>query len=150
MSTFQKIFLYVFFLQLNLNKVEFLGLIPNDKLIEYYNDAKIVVVPSRWPEPHARVIVEAMLRGCTVVASKPGGSEELILHKKNGLLFHSRDIKELVTFLNFLLRHPQESSKMSQLAALGIRRKYQLGSVIVAHEQFYHQIISNYENNRQV
>ena len=43
-----------------------------------YDLAKLVLVPSQWPEPFGRVNAEALLRGIPVLASRVGGIPEIV------------------------------------------------------------------------
>jgi glycosyltransferase involved in cell wall biosynthesis len=45
---------------------------------ELMRRSKIVVVPSRWPEPFGRVLVEAMASGIPALASATGGLAEIL------------------------------------------------------------------------
>lgn len=67
-------------------KISVVGAVAHEKTASYYQQAKIVVVPSLWPEPCGRVIIEAMAHGCIVVGTKQGGTPELIQHGKTGYL----------------------------------------------------------------
>jgi glycosyltransferase involved in cell wall biosynthesis len=56
--------------------VHFLGHITNTP--ELYQAADVVVVPSKWPDPCPRVVIEAMSSGTPVVASRVGGIPEVV------------------------------------------------------------------------
>ena len=67
------------------DSVEFIDQIPQDKLINYYQQSALCVVPSLW-ENHPYVILEAMASGKPVIASNVGGIPEIIEDKINGIL----------------------------------------------------------------
>lgn len=46
-----------------------------------YALAKLVIVPSQWPEPFGRVNAEAVLRGIPVLASRVGGIPEIVTNE---------------------------------------------------------------------
>lgn len=54
--------------------VEWLGFVPID---HFYSNVDVVVIPSIWPEPMPRVLIEAMARGIPVIVSDAGGSHEV-------------------------------------------------------------------------
>jgi glycosyltransferase involved in cell wall biosynthesis len=51
---------------------------PTDDMRRVYRDARIVLVPSRWPEAWGRVVSEAQLSGIPVLASLTGGLPESV------------------------------------------------------------------------
>jgi len=62
----------------------FLGQVPAD---EFYNQVDLVVVPSLWAEPLARVLFETMAHGLPLVSSATGGSPELVKNGETGYLY---------------------------------------------------------------
>jgi glycosyltransferase involved in cell wall biosynthesis len=66
-------------------ELEILTLINDEKLVELYNQAKLVLY-SPHLEPFGLVPLEAMACGTPVVAVKEGGVRETIVHNKTGLL----------------------------------------------------------------
>jgi glycosyltransferase involved in cell wall biosynthesis len=52
------------------------GKLETEKYDEVYKNISCVVVPSLWPEPWPYVVVEALLRGRLVIASRIGGIPE--------------------------------------------------------------------------
>lgn len=55
-----------------------LGALPHAEGLAQMRRAKVVVVPSQWPEPFGRVALEAMACGAAVVATDSGGLPEII------------------------------------------------------------------------
>jgi glycosyltransferase involved in cell wall biosynthesis len=52
------------------------GFLPNDEALAAMAEAAVVVLPSRWAEPFARVALEALACGAALVASPRGGIPE--------------------------------------------------------------------------
>jgi glycosyltransferase involved in cell wall biosynthesis len=80
-----------------------LGTMPNQDVLALYPLADVVVVPSVIPDALSRVIIEAMAAGRAIVASRVGGTPELILHEKTGLLVERSDPDGLALALRRLL-----------------------------------------------
>jgi glycosyltransferase involved in cell wall biosynthesis len=55
----------------------------------------VLLVPSIWPEPFARVVLEGMISGLVVVATPTGGTLEILADGQNGLLFAPQDPEDL-------------------------------------------------------
>lgn len=73
-------------------------------ITEIYRSLDIFVHCSLKPEPFGRVIVEALLCGCPVVASDQGGPTEVIESGRNGLLYPMGDQVALLKCVNRLIQ----------------------------------------------
>ena len=78
----------------------------------------VLVVPSVWPEPLARVIQEAMATGTVVVATAVGGSVEIVEEGVTGLLFPAGDAAALADRIERLCGEP---ALLASLAVAGRR-----------------------------
>jgi glycosyltransferase involved in cell wall biosynthesis len=81
--------------------------------ISYINALDIFVLPSER-EGFPRVILEAMLMGKPVIASKAAGSVELVIDKETGFLFHIGNTKELAESISTLLSSPELRREMGE------------------------------------
>ena len=59
-------------------RLSYTGWIPQDKVLNLYNQSSITVAPSLWEEPFGRSSLEAGSRGNAVIISKRGGLPETI------------------------------------------------------------------------
>ena len=80
-----------------------LGALPNRDVLALYPLADVVVVPSIVPDALSRVLIEAMAAGRAVVGTRVGGTPELIVHEKTGLLVERADPAGLSQALRRLL-----------------------------------------------
>jgi len=80
-----------------------LGSLPNREVLALYPLADVVVVPSVIPDALSRVILEAMSAGRPVVATRVGGTPELVLDGKTGVLVERGDAEGLAAALLTLL-----------------------------------------------
>lgn len=69
-------------------------------IVPIYRAADVVVVPSSWPEPFGRVVIEAMACGRPVIASRVGGIPEILTGELESLLFDPGDVEQLVQRLD--------------------------------------------------
>jgi glycosyltransferase involved in cell wall biosynthesis len=77
------------------------GVIPRPALPAELRRAHIHVVPSRWDEPFGLTTVEGMASGLAVIASRTGGTTEIVADA--GLLFERDDVDGLAAHLARLL-----------------------------------------------
>jgi glycosyltransferase involved in cell wall biosynthesis len=73
--------------------------------VPLYRAADVVAVPSHWPEPFGRVIVEAMACGRPVVASGVGGIPEILTGELKALLVPPADEAALAARLDAISGH---------------------------------------------
>jgi glycosyltransferase involved in cell wall biosynthesis len=66
-------------------RVRFVGWCGAEEMEERYAQARIVVVPSVWPEPFGLVGIEAMAAGRPVVGIDRGGIRDWLAHGETGL-----------------------------------------------------------------
>ena len=97
-------------------RVRFLGWTPNEELDAYYNAARIVVVPSRWPEPFGMVGLEAMMHGRPVVAFSVRGIPDWLENEVTGILVPEQDTTAFAAALDRLLTDHELATSMGQAA----------------------------------
>ena len=90
---------------------------PQSTLFALYGAAEVVVVSSVWPEPLSRVLIEAMDFGRAVVATRVGGSPELVRDDVTGLLVEPRDPEALARAVVALLRDAARRVRLGAAAA---------------------------------
>jgi len=101
------------------NRVDFLGWVRNEDLGHFYSKAKVVVVPSRWPEPFGMIGLEAMHHGRPVVAFDVGGIPDWLDHPETGILVPEQDVGAFGKALQKILG---ENRLAAKLGANGLRR----------------------------
>jgi glycosyltransferase involved in cell wall biosynthesis len=88
------------------DRVTFAGFVSHDAIDRLYAEARVVVVPSRWPEPFGMVGVEAAFHGRPVVAFEVGGIPDWLRHGEGGLLVPEGDVAGLSVALGRVLAEP--------------------------------------------
>ena len=108
-------FLYDLTRQLGLaERVVFHGWVAHGDLSGFYDDARIVTVPSRWPEPFGMVGVEAMLRRRPVVASRVGGIPDWLVDGETGTSVPCNDPQALADALDTLVEDTDLAIRMGE------------------------------------
>jgi glycosyltransferase involved in cell wall biosynthesis len=82
--------------------VSFLGWIPPEEMPGLLRKFDLLLLPSIWPEPFSRVVLEGMISGLVVVATPTGGTAEIVLDGENGLLFAPSDPEDLAQKILYL------------------------------------------------
>lgn len=86
----------------------------------YYALMDIFIMPSVLPEPLGNVIIEAMAMGVPVVASRGGGTSDLIEDGRSGFLVQPGNCAELADKLAYL---NQNTEKRREMGEAGRRRQ---------------------------
>lgn len=96
------------------DRVRFHGYVDHDRLPEFYEDARAVVVPSIWMENFPNVVIEALSMGRPVVGSDRGGIPELLGWGERGWVYDATDSEELAEVLIEAQDGPAEASKKGE------------------------------------
>lgn len=81
--------------------IDFLGHRSGDELTDIVRNSSYVIVPSEWYENNPMTIIESYSLGKPVIGAKIGGIPEIVINKKTGFLFESRNINELIDKVNY-------------------------------------------------
>lgn len=84
------------------HKVTFLGQMDSDKALSYINSCDIFVNPS-YTEGIPTSVIEAALCKKAIIATNVGGTNEIIIHNKSGILITPHSNKELADALMMLI-----------------------------------------------
>jgi glycosyltransferase involved in cell wall biosynthesis len=122
------------------DQVRFLGF-QND-LRGIYEAADVIVHTSVAPEPFGRVIVEGMLYGKPVVATRAGGAIEIVSDRKTGYLYEMGNHVELADVLNHLRSNKSETELIAERGQIDATNRFALDKVL---EQI-RKIVSNVFN----
>lgn len=98
------------------SRIEFAGWTGRERLLECYEAADIVVVPSVWPEPFGLVGIEAMAYGKPVVAFRSGAIPEWLAHGETGYLVDTGSVDGLRRRIGELLANPDLRHRMGGAA----------------------------------
>lgn len=94
--------------------LSFLGRVPLEEMPALMRAHDVLLVPSIWPEPFARVVLEGMISGMVVVATPAGGSAEIVRDGENGLLFPPGDSHALARCIVRLAEDPGLRRQLAQ------------------------------------
>jgi glycosyltransferase involved in cell wall biosynthesis len=126
-------------LQGSYKNIKFLGFQNPEK---YYQKSSILVMPSIWDEPFGRSTLEAMSYGLCVIGSKTGGTPELIIPCKTGLLFDPGNADDFEKKLNYLLENPEKIKLIGHNASDFIKKNYNYKEMIQNYKETYQETIA--------
>lgn len=116
--------------------VAFLGLVPKQEMPSLYRAHDVLVLPSLWPEPFARVILEGMACGLAIVATREGGTGEIILDGENGLMFTAGDVHDLADRIVMLHQDQAMRAAIGAAARQTIIQKFTEQATLDAMENY--------------
>ena len=110
------------------NNVKFLGGLTGREMIDYYNVADVFCLPSQ-SEGTPNVVIESLLCGTPVVASKVGGLPYIIEEGRNGFLVEPGSIlslkEKLLKGLNTEWNRMDLRNSISYLSPKNVLREYE-------------------------
>lgn len=89
-----------------------------------------LILPSEYDEPLARAIQEAMAMGLLVIGTTTGGSGELLVHHKTGLVFTAGDPASLAEQLLTACQHPMQASELARAGQLEVIHNYTIQNTV--------------------
>lgn len=98
------------------DSVHFLGWQSREELSALYAKARLLAVPSRWPEPFGMIGLEAMAMARPVAAFAVGGIPDWLVHGENGLLADEADVPGMAENIRILLEHPGKARARARRA----------------------------------
>lgn len=121
-------------------QVKFLGVKPRAELVQLYQQASIVAVPSVW-DNSPNVVYEAMACGAPVVASNVGGIPELVEHGVTGLLVPPSDANALTDALIAVLRDATQAQAMMRCAREKAVENFALEKILNQTLEHYQRVL---------
>lgn len=120
--------------------VTFLGRVPTDEMPGLLRRFDVLIVPSTWPEPFARIVLEGMVCGLAVVATPTGGTGEIIVNEENGLLFAPGDDEDLARQLATLAADPPLQQRLAEAGRQTVTGTFTIGKMMTEIESYLQEI----------
>jgi len=98
------------------------------QMLHLYRNCNCLVNPS-FCEGMPNAVMEAMACGLTVIATNVPGNNDVIVHMKNGILFESNNVHNLVDAIESIMRKPGLEKRLSGNARKWIKNKYDWSKV---------------------
>lgn len=122
------------------NWVSLLGWIPHEKMPQLMRQFDVLIMPSKWPEPFARIVLEGMVSGLIVIATPNGGTNEIVEDGENGLLFSSGDSEELANKIIILASDKMLRDRLQRNGRKTVIEGFTLTKMLDSYENYLRQI----------
>jgi glycosyltransferase involved in cell wall biosynthesis len=119
--------------------------VPHPTVMAMWERALFGVFPSKWPEPLATVVHEAMSRGRPAIGTTPGGHEDMIDDSESGFVVPAGDAAALSAAMAKLLGDDALRERMGREARERAKR-FTRDVVVPQLERFY---VETVERQRQ-
>ncbi|KKR22162.1 MAG: Glycosyl transferase group 1 [Candidatus Moranbacteria bacterium GW2011_GWA2_39_41] len=120
------------------NSVQFVGRVPRDETAPYYQEASLFVLPS-FNEGMSNAMLEALAAGLPIVATKTGGTDELVTEGQNGLVIEMGNVEDLAEKIEAIISNPELCAKMGQ-ASRKVAETMSWGQVAQQYFELYGKI----------
>jgi glycosyltransferase involved in cell wall biosynthesis len=95
-------------------RINFEGHVVHDQIGQYYKRAAVLVSSSVWNEPFGISLVEAMMHGVPVVATRVGGMTYTVDHGRTGFLVDPEDPTALAKAICEILGDRERARRMGE------------------------------------
>jgi glycosyltransferase involved in cell wall biosynthesis len=121
------------------DRIQFTGFCPN--ILPLLLSVDVVAHCSTSPEPFGRVIVEAMLAGRPVIATRAGGALEIVTDNQTGLLVEPGDAHALAAAIQRLLTNREFAAAMGRAARRDAEERFRLDRILQEWDDCIEEII---------
>jgi phosphatidyl-myo-inositol dimannoside synthase len=125
----------------------FPGFVPAEQLPAYYGQVDVFLLPSildptGWQEGLGLVIAEAALAGCPAVATRVGGTEDVVREGETGLLVPERDPEAMAQAVLKILSSPELRRRLAENGRRFVEDNFTPAPVAEQSEKVYHELLA--------
>lgn len=121
--------------------VTFHAPIPRAELPAFLGEFAVLLLPSIWEEPLARIMQEGMASGMVVVGAATGGTKEIIRSGENGLLFPGGDATALADQIGALLADPARRDRLAKQGRQDATELFAIGRMVEEIEVYLEECV---------
>lgn len=125
--------------------VTFLGWKRPEEMPKLLREFDVLLLPSTWPEPFSRAVLEGMISGLAVIATATGGTPEIISDGENGLLFRPGDPEDLAQKIARLVNDPELHGKLAICGKQTVMERFTVTKMMEEIESF---LLMSWRHNR--
>jgi glycogen(starch) synthase len=110
--------------------VTFRGRVPREQMPALLQEFDVLIFPSTWEEPLARMTQEAMAAGLVVIGTLTGGTGEILIEGETGLTFPPEDADVLAAQMARLHDDPTLLRELAQQARQRVQTQFDIRRMI--------------------
>ena len=122
--------------------VSFRGSVPRSQMAATLAQYDVLVFPSEWEEPSARIVMEAMAVGLVVLGTTTGGTGEALVDGETGLTFPPGDAVALATQIRRLLDDRELRHCLIRAARKRVEEKFTFQRMVNELENYLQSMTS--------
>jgi glycogen(starch) synthase len=121
--------------------VAFYGQATRTEMPSILEQHDVLVFPSVYDEPFARMTQEAMLAGLVVIGTTTGGTKEILSHDENGLMFNAEDSEDLARQIARLVFNRDLCYRLSKAGHQTVLQSFTLDKMVDRIERYLLSVI---------
>ena len=124
------------------NRIFFLGQVKKQQVRWLFENSDLFILNSSYEGlPH--VVLEAMATKTPVIATNIGGTPEVVMDKKTGLLVKYNDNNQLLSSINSIFNNQDQTNQMVKNAYQLIKENFSEDACFKQYENTLKQLIKN-------
>lgn len=125
--------------------IKLLEHLPQNKMIELFQNAKLTIVSVKWNEPFGLIPVESMACATPVVAYSNGGVKETVVDAKTGFsVEQSSGVEELIRKTKQIISLSKDDYKnMCTNSRNHVLENFSIEKMVDGYEKVYYKILEN-------
>jgi glycosyltransferase involved in cell wall biosynthesis len=124
-----------------LDKVTITGYLSHEQIPALMKSHHVLLVPSIWPEPFGRVVLEGMAAGMVVIGTGQGGMGEILKNNQTGLIFPPENAEVLSQQIRKLLSDEQLGNKLVKAAQKMVCSSFTEDRMVDAYEAYIKRVL---------
>lgn len=123
------------------DRIYFKGIVPREQMPGVFNEHDILLFPSIWDEPLARIIQEAMGCGLVVIGTDTGGTKEILEDGVTGFTFEPESTEMLAEKILMVLKDAPLRAEIAMEARRKVELDFSLSRMVDEIEQSFTNLV---------
>jgi glycosyltransferase involved in cell wall biosynthesis len=126
--------------------VHFREKIPRQQMPVLLSEFDVLLFPSIWEEPFARIVLEAMAAGLVVIGTTTGGTKEILVDNVNGRTFAPEDSAALARHIQEVYNDSVLRTQIVSVARQTVVQRFSIASMVDHIEQYLVEVAQETTN----